>query len=66
MHRNLIKIFVVLGILGFLTLVYQNTLVFESHAEKDEILREIAGYKTWTKMTKEPIKVDVTFAGITS
>lgn len=50
-----IKIFAVAGILSLVAIVLANSPVIVSKAEGDEILREIAAYKTWTKITKEPL-----------
>lgn len=66
MRRNLIKLFSIAGIFGFLAVVFHISPEFETRAAKDEILEKIADYKTWTRVSKEPIKVDTTFSGIGS
>jgi len=50
-----IKLFAVLGTLGLLAIAWSISPIIVSKAEGDEILREIAAYKNWTKITKEPL-----------
>lgn len=50
-----VKICAVIGVFGVITFVLNSSPVFVSKAENDEILKEIAGYKNWTKVTKAPI-----------
>ena len=50
-----IKLFAIAGVLSVAAIVAGIPPVFVSKAENDSILREIAGYKNWTKITKEPL-----------
>lgn len=50
-----IKIFVIVSILFLVGIVLNSSDGFESSA-KGDVFEEIASYKTWTKITKEPIK----------
>lgn len=52
-----IKVFAIAGVLGLVAFVLNNSPVFVSKAESDSILQQIAGYKTWQRINKEPIKV---------
>ena len=54
-----IKIFVAAGVLSLAAIVLNISPVFVSKAEDDKVLQAISGYKKWTKVTKEPIAVDV-------
>lgn len=51
-NMSKIKLFAVAGILSAVAIVVNVSPVFVSKAENDEILKAIAGYKTWTKVTK--------------
>jgi hypothetical protein len=44
-----------MAIAGILHFTFSSTS--GSSAENDDILTEIAGYRSWTKINKEPIKV---------
>lgn len=50
-----IKIFVIVGILFLVGIVLSSSERFASSA-KGDVFEEIANYKTWTRITKEPIK----------
>jgi hypothetical protein len=50
-----IKLFAIACVLSLAALVPNISPVFVSKAEDDNILREIAGYRSWTKITKEPL-----------
>ncbi len=56
-----IKLFAILSILCLVIMVLNISPVFVSKAESDFVLQEIASYKTWTKITGEPIKVASSF-----
>jgi hypothetical protein len=56
-----IKLFAVAVVLSLTAIVLSYSPVFVSKAENDTILRQIAGYKTWQRINKEPIKVGNTF-----
>ena len=51
-----IKLIAIIGILSFVAFVFHNSHSFSSSASGD-VFEEIAKYKTWTRMNKEPIKV---------
>ncbi len=51
-----IKFFVMLSFLSFVAIVFNTSLVFVSKAENDSILQEIAEYKSWQQINREPIK----------
>jgi len=57
MSRIKIKLFAVAGILSLVVIVLGNSPVFVTKAEGDVVLQQIAGYKTWQRINKEPIKV---------
>lgn len=59
MSKIKIKLFAVSGVLSLLAIVLGSSPVFVSKAEDDKILQSIAGYKSWTKITKEPIRVEL-------
>ncbi len=52
-----IKIIAVFSILLIVGIVISNSRSFSTSARGD-IFEEIAAYKTWTRITKEPIKVE--------
>jgi hypothetical protein len=53
---KLITIFIVLALVAFIgAFTHQN----HSNAQADEIFAKIAQYKTWAKITKEPVKVSL-------
>jgi hypothetical protein len=52
-----IKVFSIAGVLGLAIFVLNMSPVFVSNAESDVILNEIAGYKNWRRINKEPIKI---------
>jgi ABC-type spermidine/putrescine transport system permease subunit I len=57
-----LKLFVILafvicfGIAGF------QSFISPVEAQKQTTFNELAGYKNWTKITKEPIKLEIDFA----
>ena len=51
-----IKIIAIVGVLFLVGIVLSSSKRFESSA-KGDVLEEIATYKTWTRINKEPIKV---------
>jgi hypothetical protein len=53
-----IKIISILSILFLVGIVFHNSRSFSSSA-KGDVLQEIAKYKTWSKITKEPIVVKI-------
>jgi hypothetical protein len=57
-----IKIFAIVVILCFIALVTSNSHTFVSKAQNDPIIEEIAVYKTWTRINKNPITVKVLLA----
>ena len=51
-----IKLIAIISILSVVAFVIQNSHSFSSSAKSD-VFEEIAKYKTWTRINKEPIKV---------
>lgn len=51
-----IKLIAIIGILSFVAFVFHNSHSFSSSASGD-VFEEIAKYKTWVKISKEPIAV---------
>jgi len=56
-----IKLFAIAGVLILTAIVLAVSPVFVSKAEPDTILREIATYKNWEKVTKKPILATSSF-----
>ena len=52
-----IKLFAVAVFFSVTAIVLSYSPFFVSKAESDAILQQIAGYKTWKRINKEPIKV---------
>lgn len=52
-----IKVFAIGIVLSLVAIVLSNSPVFTSKAESDTVLQQIAAYKTWQRINKEPIKV---------
>jgi len=52
-----IKFFAVVLVLSLAAIVSNLSPIFVSKAESDVIMQQIAGYKTWQRINKEPIKV---------
>jgi lipopolysaccharide export LptBFGC system permease protein LptF len=50
-----IKVFIIAGVLSLAAIVLNSSSVPISEAQADPVLKEISGYKNWTKITKEPI-----------
>jgi hypothetical protein len=55
---NRIKLLTIFSVLVLVGIITDNSRQFTSAAKDDEVLSEIAKYKTWTKVSKEPIKVE--------
>ncbi len=55
-----IKLITLITILSLVGIVSFNSYQSPTKASGDSIFEEIANYKTWTKVSKDPIKVDVT------
>lgn len=53
-----VKLIAVLSVFAIVAIVLSSSSSFSTSAENDNAVQEIAGYKTWTKITKEPIKVE--------
>jgi hypothetical protein len=53
-----IKLITIFSVLMSVGIIASNSRQFSSAAKDDEVLSEIAKYKTWTKVSKEPIKVE--------
>lgn len=53
-----IKLIATLSVLFLVGMVFQNSHSFSTSA-KGDVLKEIANYKTWTKISKEPIEVKI-------
>jgi hypothetical protein len=53
-----IKLIVIFSVLILVGIIANNSRQFSSAAKDDEILSEIVKYKSWTKVSKEPIKVE--------
>ncbi len=51
-----LKLMAIVGILAFVAFVFHNSHSFSSSANSD-VFEEIAKYKTWAKISKEPIAV---------
>ena len=51
-----LKLTAIIGVLSFVGIVFHNSQTFSSSAKGDAI-EEIVKYKTWTKVSKEPIVV---------
>ena len=58
-----IKVFIIASVLCLVTFVLSTSPVFVSSAEGDTVLQQIAGYKTWQRINKEPIKVSFMIDG---
>ena len=52
-----LKLFAVAGALVFVGIVLSVSPKFATSAKTD-VAQEIAGYKNWTRITKEPIRVE--------
>lgn len=52
-----IKVFAIGVVLSLVAIVLSSSPVFTSKAESDTVLQQIAAYKTWQRINKEPIKV---------
>lgn len=58
MRRNLIKSSIIAAVFIFVGIVSNLSPQFTSKAEGDEILKAIGDYKTWSKITKEPLRTN--------
>lgn len=59
-----LKIIAAASILSLVGIILNISHHFSSKAEDDSILQEIAGYKNWTRITKEPLVVAINEAAI--
>jgi hypothetical protein len=59
MNKNLLKIIVVVSAFSFVAILFNNSFIPKTKADGDEVLKEIAKYKSWTKITKDPVEVPV-------
>ncbi len=50
-----IKLFVIVVVMSLVGIISSTSYQFSSKAESDTILGEIAAYRTWAKVTKEPL-----------
>ena len=57
-YMNRIKLITIFSMLILVGIIANNSRQFSSAAKDDETLSEIAKYKTWTKVSKDPIKVE--------
>ena len=55
-----IKLFAVAAFIALTAIVLSSSNRFAASANED-VFREIANYKTWQRINKEPIKVESTF-----
>jgi ABC-type cobalt transport system substrate-binding protein len=55
---NRIKLITIFSLLTLVIIIANNSRQFSSSAKDDEVLSEITKYKSWTKVSKEPIKVE--------
>lgn len=51
------------GICALIAVVFGSSPLSVSHAEGDDILKEIAGYKSWQRINKSPIMVEIVSVG---
>ncbi len=56
MSKSKIKLFAIAAVFAFLAIVISNSQSFSSKAKGDDVLTAIANYKTWTKITKKPVR----------
>lgn len=56
-----LKLIAVLFVFVLVGTVLSGSSSFSTTAKIDNTLQEIAGYKSWTKITKKPIKVSESF-----
>jgi len=54
-----IKLIAILSFIGLIGMVLSGSTRFSASAQSEDILSEIAGYKNWTQINKEPIEVVV-------
>lgn len=59
MNKNILKIIVVTTVFSFVAFVFNNSFVPKIKADGDEVLKEIGKYKSWTKITKDPVEVTI-------
>jgi uncharacterized membrane protein YvbJ len=64
MNRNKIKLSTIAVVVVLVGIVSNITPQFSSKAEGDEVLSAIVDYKNWTKITKEPVKVELLAPGV--
>ena len=58
-----IKVILILSLLMLFAFFSANVGLFSTSAKTD-VLEEIAKYKTWSKITKEPVVVAINNAGL--
>ena len=57
MSKTKIKLYSFAGSLALFAVVLTASPVFVSSAAPDDIINEIAGYKSWQRINKAPIKI---------
>lgn len=62
MTKTVIKLLSVVLVLGSIGLISSASRLFVSKADGDDTLKEIAGYKTWSRISKTAVPV-VMFTG---
>lgn len=60
--KKRIKLIVIYSLLLVVTFLFSSRQ-FSSEAKGDAVLEEIAKYKSWTRVSKEPLKVELTIDG---
>jgi hypothetical protein len=58
MSNNKIKILSTFSFVALIVAILSFTPNFTAKADGDELIKEIADYKTWKRINKEPIKVE--------
>ncbi len=61
MTKNKVKVLATSLFIALVGAMLSSVPSFTANADGDEFIKEIADYKTWTKVNKEPIKVKSTF-----
>ena len=62
-YMKRIKLIFILSVLALVGIFMTNSHHFSTNAKGDRVLEEIAKYKSWTKVSKEPIKVAFSIDG---
>ena len=60
MSKAKIKLYSIAGVLTFVAIVLSNSQAFVSSADGDELVKKIAGYRSWKKLTNKPNAVNFT------